>query len=260
MGAERLAELFGRNPSGLLSVFYTAGFPRLEDTVQVGECLERAGADLIEIGIPFSDPIADGPVIQDSNKVALSNGMTVAKLLDQVGELRKTVSIPLILMGYLNPVLQYGFDRFCREASEAGVDGLILPDLPLDEYESQYRVTVDRYKLALIFLVSPTTSEERIRRIDGLTGGFIYAVAANSTTGTREAFSGEQMKYFQRLKNMQLKHPFLIGFGISDHPSFIAACQYGAGAIVGSAFIRMLKNSGDKLKDINGFVKSLRSA
>ncbi|MBS1979169.1 MAG: tryptophan synthase subunit alpha [Bacteroidetes bacterium] len=260
MGAERLTELFGQNPSGLLSVFYTAGFPQLDDTVQIGRQLGAAGADLIEIGIPFSDPIADGPVIQDSNKVALSNGMTVPKLLDQVRELRNTVSIPVILMGYLNPVLQYGFDRFCKDASDAGVDGLILPDLPLDEYESQYRETVDRYKLALIFLVSPTTAEERIRRIDGLTTGFIYAVAANSTTGARQAFSEEQVQYFQRLKNMKLKHPFLIGFGISDHPSFTTACQYGAGAIVGSAFIGMLKNSGDKLQGIEEFVKSLKPA
>jgi tryptophan synthase alpha chain len=254
----RIKKLFANRKNNILSVFYTAGFPQLGDTVPVGKYLEAAGADLIEIGIPFSDPIADGPVIQESNKVALDNGMSVKKLLEQIVELRKTVNLPILLMGYVNPVLQYGFDNFCRDASQAGIDGLILPDLPLDEYLTDFKTSAEKYDLHMTFLISPTTSEERIRRIDESTQGFMYVVSSSSTTGARGTLTSDQEMYFEKLKSMKLRNPFLIGFGISDHDTFHTACQYGSGAIIGSAFITLLKSSRDLPKDIDGFVKNIK--
>lgn len=254
----RIAKLFNRKKDNILSVFFTAGFPKFEDTIVIAQFLEAAGVDLIEIGIPFSDPIADGPVIQDSNKTALKNGMTLKKLLVQVVEIRKTVKLPIILMGYVNPVIQYGFEKFCKDASAAGVDGLIIPDLPLDEYQNEYRESVDAYGLKMIFLISPTTSEERIRKIDETSDGFIYAVSASSTTGARVGFSEDQVSYFKRLKRLQLKNSFLIGFGISNYESFKEVSQFGAGAIIGSAFITLLKESKNLEDDINGFVRKVR--
>jgi tryptophan synthase alpha chain len=252
-----LSKLFETKKSNILSVYFTAGFPMLEDTTIIAKHLEDAGADIIEIGIPFSDPIADGPVIQESNNVALANGMTVKKLLAQVVEIRKEVSIPIILMGYINPVLQYGIERFCKEASAAGVNGLILPDMPMDEYQKTFKPLFDKTGLSNTFLISPTTSEARIKRIDDATTSFIYAVSSSSTTGAKSGFAGEQIDYFARLKAMELKNPFLVGFGISNHQSFSKVCEYGAGAIVGSAFITMLKNSKDLKTDIQLFVKSI---
>ncbi|CAN5379947.1 tryptophan synthase subunit alpha [soil metagenome] len=254
MATNRIIELFSKKQKNILSVFYTAGFPNLEDTVSVALQLEKAGADLIEIGIPFSDPIADGPVIQASNKVALDNGMTVKKLLEQVREIRKSASLPIILMGYLNPVFQYGLEKFCKEAADSGVDGLILPDMPMDEYLREYKQVVEQSGLCNTFLISPTTSEERIRMIDDATTGFIYAVSASSITGARQGFSSDQEAYFAKLKNLKLKNPFLIGFGISTNETFAKACEYGAGAIVGSAFITAL----DSGEDIESFVKKLK--
>lgn len=255
----RITKLFANEKGDILSIFYTAGYPKLEDTIAVARCLERAGVDMIEIGIPFSDPIADGPVIQESSTVALHNGMTVKKLLEQVREIRKNSSMPVILMGYLNPVLQYGVVKFCQEASESGVDGLILPDMPLDEYLQEYRSKVESYGLSNIFLIAPTTSEERIRRIDDATNGFMYAVSASSTTGVKGDFSADQEIYFEKLWSMKLKNPFLIGFGISNHQSFSKACQYAAGGIVGSAFIHRIKDSHDFEKDISALVNEIRS-
>ena len=254
----RIQRLFQDRKRDLLSVFYTAGFPDLDDTVRVGEALAHAGADLIEIGIPFSDPIADGPVIQASNKTALDNGMTLGLLLDQVKELRKDVTVPIVLMGYINPVLQYGMERFCHDASNAGVDGLILPDMPLEVYESRFKNVVEAAGLIYVFLISPTTSEARIRRIDEVSNGFIYAVSASSTTGARTGFADEQIGYFKRLQAMNLRNPFLIGFGISDRETFATACDYGAGAIVGSAFISMLARKGDVSGSVTEFVRSLK--
>ena len=254
----RITKLFDRKPNNILSVFYTAGFPQPDDTVWIAQNLEAAGADIIEIGIPFSDPIADGPVIQDSNKIALGNGMNLKKLLDQVKEIRKSVKLPVILMGYLNPVMQYGVERFCKEASAAGVDGLILPDMPMDVYQYEYKKIFESNGLSNTFLISPTTSEDRIRKIDAATEGFIYAVSASSTTGAKGDFSEEQEDYFKKLQEMQLKNPFLIGFGISDHQTFSKACAYGSGAIVGSAFISMLKRSVDLKHDIAKFVTSIK--
>ncbi len=255
----RIQKLFSKKNSNILSVYYTAGFPNLEATVAIAQHLEQAGTDIIEIGIPFSDPIADGPVIQESNKIALDNGMTVSKLLQQVKEVRVTVKLPIILMGYINPIMQYGMEEFCRDAAGAGVDGMILPDMPMDEYQSEYKSIFESQGLSNTFLISPTTSEKRIRQIDEATEGFIYAVSASSTTGARKGFDPEREAYFKRLKSLNLRNPFLIGFGISDYQTFSKASEYAAGAIVGSAFITMLKNSNNLKTDITEFVKGLRS-
>lgn len=255
----RLTKLFAEKQRDILSVFYTAGFPTLNDTVAIAKHLEKAGVDIIEIGIPFSDPVADGPTIQASNKVALDNGMNVKLLLDQVKEIRKEVKIPVVLMGYLNPVLQYGFERFCQDAVAQGVDGLILPDLPLEEFITEYRDLTLSLGLDVIFLISPTTSENRIRTIDELSSGFIYAISSSSTTGAKTGFSSEQENYFKKLKAMKLKNPFLIGFGISDRETFSKACESASGAIVGSAFINLLKDSNNFEADISAFVKNLKS-
>jgi len=254
----RIEELFSKKKQNILSVFFTAGFPSLNDTGTITLSLQQAGVDLIEIGIPFSDPIADGPVIQQSSKQAIDNGMTLKLLLEQVRELRQQVRIPIILMGYLNPVMQYGMEKFFSDVADAGVDGLIIPDMPFDEYESVYRHSMEQAGLRNIFLISPTTSEARIHKIDQATDAFIYAVSSSSTTGAREGFQTDQVQYFERLKGMNLKNPFLIGFGISNTETFSTACTYGAGAIVGSAFIKMLKQSKDIPADIQNFVSSLK--
>ncbi len=254
--SDRLSELFGKKQANILSVFFTAGYPSLNDTVSIAEGLQQAGVDLIEIGIPFSDPIADGPVIQASSKQAIDNGMTVKLLLKQVREIRNTVHVPIILMGYLNPVLQYG-EKFFEDAAAAGVDGLILPDMPFEEYQSAYKSSMDSVGLRNIFLISPSTTEARIRKIDQATDGFIYAVSSSSTTGAKENFNVEQLAYFERLKNLALKNPFLIGFGVSNQETFSTVCRYGAGAIVGSAFIKMLGESRDLAADIPGFIRTL---
>jgi tryptophan synthase alpha chain len=257
MEMNRLQTLFSTNPKNLLSVFYTGGFPKLDSTIQIGKALSQAGANIIEIGIPFSDPVADGPAIQESNKHALDNGMTLRLLLQQVKQLRQEIEIPIILMGYLNPVLQYGFEKFCFDCSSVGVDGLILPDLPLDVYLKEYKGIVANSKLSMAFLISPTTSEERIRLIDSHSDSFIYAVSASSTTGAKQGFAKEQITYFERIQKMKLKTPTMIGFGISSHDTFSVACQYSSGAIIGSAFINMIKASTDLENDIQSFVKGI---
>ena len=255
----RITSLFDSKNKNVLSVFFTAGFPSLNDTVSIACGLEAAGVDMIEIGIPFSDPIADGPTIQESNKIALDQGMNVSLLLKQVTALRPLIKMPIVLMGYLNPVMQYGIEKFCKDAAHAGVDGLILPDLPLEEYLTYYKDLTESLNLSVSFLISPTTSEKRIRQIDSLSTGFIYAVSSSSTTGARTQFSAEQCTYFKRLHEMKLKHPCLIGFGISNKKTYSQACEYAAGAIVGSSFITTLKASKDLKSDIPEFVRSLLS-
>jgi len=254
----RINQLFSANPKNILSVYYTAGYPKLDDTVPIAKTLEEAGADIIEIGIPFSDPVADGPVIQASNKVALDNGMNLKLLIEQVREIRKQVKLPIILMGYLNPVLQYGIENFLKDAASAGVDGVILPDLPMFEYESGYKTMFQGAGLKNVFLISPTTSDDRIRKIDDATDSFIYAVSASSTTGTKSGFSEEQENYFEKLQGMNLKNPFLIGFGISTSETFQKAAEYSAGAIVGSAFIKAITTPGELQSKIKDFVASLK--
>lgn len=255
----RLKKLFEQKGQNVLSVFYTAGFPTLKDTAEIAKNLEKAGANIIEIGIPFSDPVADGPTIQASNKVALDNGMSVKLLLEQVKEIRKAVNTPIILMGYLNPVMQYGFEKFCKDSVEAGVDGLILPDLPLDEFKSEYKQLTESLQLDMIFLISPTTSEDRIRIIDDLSSGFVYAVSSSSTTGVKKGFTADQEAYFKRISTMKLRNPVLIGFGISDNQTFSKASEFASGAIVGSAFVNLLKDSNNFEDDILTFVKNLKS-
>lgn len=254
----KITDLFEKKKGNILSVFYTAGFPNLNDTIVIAQHLEKAGADIIEIGIPFSDPVADGPTIQESNKIALENGMNLRLLLNQVKEIRKKVSMPIILMGYLNPVMQYGIEKFCKDASEAGVDGLILPDMPMEEYTHEYKDLFESFGLSNTFLISPTTSDDRVRKIDAVSNGFIYAVSASSTTGAKGEFADVQISYFEKLKSMKLSNPFLIGFGISNHATFTKASTYGAGAIIGSAFINLIKASTDLGTDITKFVRELK--
>jgi tryptophan synthase alpha chain len=254
----RIQALFERKQENIHSVFYTAGFPSRNDTVQIAQQLEASGVDLLEIGIPFSDPLADGPVIQASSKTAIDNGMTVKLLLEQVKEIRTTVQLPILLMGSINPVMQYGIEKFFRDSASAGVDGFIFPDMPFDEYELHYKELLEELKLSFVFVISPTTSEERIRKIDEASAGFIYAVSTSSTTGARKGFQPEQLTYFKKLKEMNLKNPFLIGFGISDKATFAEANEYGAGCIIGSAFITMLQTSTNLEADIYSFINSLK--
>ena len=241
----------------IVSIYFTAGFPLLEDTVSIIKKLQGAGVDMIEIGLPFSDPLADGPTIQGSSTQALKNGMTTHKLFEQLKDIRKTVSIPLIIMGYFNPVLQYGVEAFCAKCAETGIDGLIIPDLPVNVYNEEYKTIFERYGLANIFLITPQTSEERIRYIDSVSNGFIYMVSSTSTTGAKSGFGNEQTDYFKRIAKMQLKNPQIVGFGISNKETFEQATQFAKGAIIGSAFIKHLSQRG--VQDINDFVAEILS-
>lgn len=240
----------------LLSIYFTAGYPALEDTVQIIEDLEKNGVDMIEIGLPFSDPLADGPTIQESSTTALKNGMTTAILFEQLKNIRKTVSIPLIVMGYFNPMLQYGVEAFCKKCQEIGIDGLIMPDLPLDVYEADYKVIFEKYGLINIFLITPQTSDERIRQIDEASDGFIYMVSSASVTGSKSGFGNEQETYFERIANMNLKNPQIVGFGIKDAETFDQATKTSKGAIIGSAFIKYLTANG--VNEVNSFIKLIR--
>jgi tryptophan synthase alpha chain len=255
----RIEALFARKNKHLLSVYFTAGFPGLDDTLPLLRRLEGAGADIVEIGIPFSDPIADGPTIQESNKKALDNGISLKGIFGQLEELRPGSSVPVILMGYLNPVLQFGMENFCRRCAEVGVDGLILPDLPMEEYLESYMEMFGHYGLCNIFLITPQTSEDRIRLIDRNSRGFIYMVSAASTTGGREGLNEDQIDYFKRIRAMNLKNPALIGFGISSPATFRQACEYASGAIVGSALIRALQQAADPMQAAADFVKNLKA-
>lgn len=256
MSANRIDELFARKRNHVLNVYCTAGYPRLDSTVQVMEVLQKNGVDMIELGMPYSDPLADGPVIQASSVAALHNGMTLATLFEQLKGFRERVSVPVILMGYMNPVLQYGFEEFCRDAAAVGVDGLILPDLPMYEFETMYGPVIRKYGLDFIFLVTPETSPERVRRLDQLSSGFLYAVSSSSTTG-KEKNMADQQVYFSRLQDMQLKNPVLVGFGIKDKATFEAACRHTSGAIIGTAFVRALDGSADVAASARQFIQTI---
>jgi len=234
----------------LLSIYFTAGFPQLNDTVSIIEKLEKSGVDMIEIGLPFSDPLADGPTIQESSTLAIKNGMTTSLLFEQLKDIRKKVKIPLLIMGYFNPMLQYGIENFCTHCAEIGIDGLIIPDLPLAVYEKEYQSIFEKHGLKNIFLITPQTSLARIQQIDALSDGFIYMVSTAAITGSQTGFGEEQMNYFQRMAELKLKNPQLIGFGIKDKLSYRQATEYQSGAIIGSAFITFLKNNSlDKIQD-----------
>ena len=252
----RLHELFKHKSSRILNVYCTAGFPHADSTLPVMKALQDAGADIIELGMPYSDPLADGPVIQQSSGIALQNGMTIAKLFADLKEFRRDISIPVILMGYLNPVLQYGFERFCREAEAAGVDGLILPDLPEYEYETIYGPMMKAYGLDMIFLVTPETSEDRVRRLDELSSGFLYAVSSSSTTGSGKKMDSVEA-YLMRLKGYGLQNPVLVGFGIRDRETFDTACKHANGAIIGTAYIQQLEHSDEIEKATHDFLGSI---
>ncbi|MEO7307618.1 MAG: tryptophan synthase subunit alpha [Ferruginibacter sp.] len=253
----RLTQLFKEKQSNVLNMYCTAGYPQLSSTVEVITALQNNGADIVEIGIPYSDPIADGPVIQQSNMQALQNGMSIPVLFEQLKNIRQHIRLPIILMGYMNPVLQYGMERFCTDAASVGIDGIILPDLPMYEFETAYCKYFEKYDLKFIFLVTPQTSEERIRQIDGLSSGFIYAVSSSSTTGNSKQVEG-QPAYFKKLKDMNLGNPILVGFGIKDKKTFDAACKYSNGGIIGSAYINALKDTNDIDRCTKDFINTLK--
>lgn len=269
----RINRLFKDKSRNILSIYFTAGYPTRDSTVPVIKALAKAGADMIEIGIPFSDPMADGPVIQSSSNKALKNGMNLKLLFDQLNDIRKAVDIPLLLMGYLNPVLQYGMEKFCSDCETTGIDGIILPDLPLEEYlgESGSILSLSNnhnnhnlhtlftlHNLHNIFLISPQTSPGRIAKIDSASNGFVYMVSSSSTTGAKGSFTQEQISYFRRIRDMKLKNPSLIGFGISDHGNFSAACEYASGAIIGSAFVKITGEWGASEAVISDFIRSIK--
>ncbi len=255
---KRFDKLFNAKKSHVLNMYCTAGYPQLNSTMQVMKALQANGADIIELGIPYSDPLADGPVIQQSGSIALANGMTIQKLFVQLKNFRKEINVPVILMGYLNPVLQYGFEKFCADASANGIDGLILPDMPEHEFEKEYGTIMENYHLDFIFLVTPETSEERIKKLDSLSSGFLYAVSSSSTTGSDKNMD-EVSNYLQRLKSYQLKNPILAGFGIKDKETFDAVCRYANGGIIGSAYIKALEGGTDINAATESFLKPIIS-
>ena len=240
----------------LLSIYFTAGFPQLEDTVPILEQLQEANVDIIELGLPFSDPLADGPTIQESSTQALRNGMTTDKLFNQLEGIRDRIHVPMIMMGYFNPLMQYGVERFCKRCQEVGIDGLIIPDLPVDVYHEQYQSLFQQYGLLNMFLITPQTPDDRIRFIDQASTGFIYMVSSAATTGTQGSFGNTQQKYFQRIADMKLQSKLLVGFGISNAETYQAAVAQSQGAIIGSAFIKHLEANGNK--SVQDFVKTIR--
>ena len=252
----RIDQLFKEKPREVLNVYCTAGYPHLDSTVEVLASLQANGANIIEIGMPYSDPLADGPVIQQSNMVALENGMSIPVLFEQLKNIRDNIHLPIILMGYMNPILQYGLEKFCEAAERVGVDGIILPDLPMYEFETEYRQLFEKHNLRFIFLVTPETNEERIRKIDGLCSGFLYAVSSSSTTGNTKVVENQEL-YFKKLQEMKLTNPILVGFGIKDRSTFLAAARHTNGAIIGSAYIRALQHSNDIEHSTKEFLKTI---
>jgi tryptophan synthase alpha chain len=260
---QQIERLFKEKNSHILNVYCTAGFPQLNSTLEVMRSLQQNGADIIELGMPYSDPLADGPVIQQSSSIALANGMTIKKLFEQLKDFRSSPTpgdlggIPVVLMGYMNPVLQYGFEKFCADAAAIGIDGLILPDLPEHEFETEYGAIIKKHGLDFIFLVTPETSEERIKKLDQLSTGFLYAVSSSSTTGSDKNMT-DVKTYLQKLKNLKLKNPVLVGFGIKDKTTFKTACENANGAIIGTAYIKALSEEGNIADITRKFLESVK--
>ncbi len=252
----RIDQVF-QEKKDILNIYFTAGFPDLEDTLRIAGSLEKAGADMLEIGIPFSDPVADGPTIQESSQHALENGMTIERLFAQLQELRQGITMPVLLMGYVNPIIQFGIERFCKKCAEVGVDGIIVPDLPMQEYLQEYQTHFKSNGIHNIFLISPNTSDSRIREIDSKSHGFIYVVSSSSITGAKKGVQDGQIAYFKRIQSMSLRNPTLIGFGISDNETYKSACNHSHGAIIGSAFIKQLKEDASD-EAIRKFVKGIK--
>lgn len=255
----RIKALFQQKQNNILSVFCTAGYPEINSLVSILETLQESGVDMVEIGMPFSDPTADGPVIQYSNTIAIDNGMMLKVLFQQLKGIRAKIHIPLVLMGYINPAMQYGMENFFNDAHSCGIDGIIIPDLPMYEYEQIYKKQFEKYQLENIFLITPQTSPERIQKIDELSNSFIYVVSSNSITGGKSNIADAQIQYFQRIKDMQLKNPTVIGFGIKDKSTFDTACVYANGAIIGSAFVQAIDKSKDLKNDVSNFIKQIKS-
>ncbi len=253
----RIDALFQRENSGLLSVYYPAGYPNFDNTLEIAHELEQAGVELIEIGIPFSDPMADGVVIQEAATAALKGGITLRKIFEQLIPMRESLTIPVILMGYLNPIMQYGFEAFCKSCAEVGVDGVIIPDLPYRDYMASYKSVADKYGVNVIMLITPETSEQRVRMIDDNTSGFIYMVSTAATTGAQSSFSEKTVEYFDRVASMGLKNPRLIGFGISNRETYADACKSASGAIVGSYFVKLLSSEGSVKAAVAKLLESL---
>ena len=255
----RINQLFSNNPRNLLSIYFCAGSPSLEGTAEVIRTLEQKGVQMVEIGIPFSDPMADGPVIQDAATKALRNGMTLKRLMEQLKDIRKNVRIPLVFMGYLNPIMQYGFEHFCQDCQTCGIDGVIIPDLPFKDYQLEYRPIAEKYDIKIIMLITPETSEERIRQIDRHTDGFIYMVSSAAITGTQKDFNEQKQAYFRRIESMNLQHPRMIGFGISNRQTYEAATSHAAGCIIGSKFVTLLEEEqGDAEKAVDRLLEALK--
>ncbi|PQL92945.1 tryptophan synthase subunit alpha [Apibacter sp. wkB309] len=255
----RIKQLFNKKQKDILSIYFTAGYPNLTDTGKIIKELEKNGIDLIEVGIPFSDPMADGPTIQESGTLALKNGMNLKLLFEQIKEVRKEVELPLLLMGYLNPIMQYGIENFCKKCKEVGVDGTIIPDLPFNDYSTKYKSIFETYDIKVIMLITPETSEERIRLIDENTDGFIYMVSSASTTGAQKSFDDKKVEYFQKINSMKLRNPRLIGFGISNKATLEVAQSYANGAIIGSKFITLLKDNNTIEKAVQELKNTLKT-
>lgn len=255
----RIKQLFNKKQKDILSIYFTAGYPNLTDTGKIIKELEKNGIDLIEVGIPFSDPMADGPTIQESGTLALKNGMNLKLLFEQIKEVRKEVELPLLLMGYLNPIMQYGIENFCKKCKEVGVDGAIIPDLPFNDYSTKYKSIFETYDVKVIMLITPETSEERIRLIDENTDGFIYMVSSASTTGAQKSFDDKKVEYFQKINSMKLRNPRLIGFGISNKATLEVAQSYANGAIIGSKFITLLKDNNTIEKAVQELKNTLKT-
>ncbi|GHU56731.1 tryptophan synthase alpha chain [Bacteroidia bacterium] len=254
----RIKELFQRKQKGILSVYFTAGYPNLGDTAGLLKALEAKGIDMVEAGIPFSDPMADGPVIQEASTKALRNGMTLRLLFEQLKDIRKEVHIPILLMGYLNPIMQFGFENFCKKCAEVGVDGTIIPDLPFADYIADYKPIADQYDVKIVMLITPETSDERIRLIDENTDGFIYMVSSAAITGAQQSFNDQKQAYFHRIDDMHLRNPRLVGFGISNKATYDAAAAYSSGAIIGSKFIQLLASEPTAPQAIDKLLEALR--